>query len=71
MSLLDVGHHISSFSLSHTANCLPIVIFILRLYAIYSKSRLVLFVFSVLLIVELAVKIVSSLIEFGGGEKCR
>ena len=38
-----------------------LVIFILRLYAIYSRSRAILVSFSVLLMFELAVKIVSAL----------
>lgn len=35
------------------------VIFILRLYSIYSKSSFVLYSFSALLVIELAIKIVS------------
>ena len=37
------------------------VIFILRLYSIYSKSKPVLYTFSTLLVVELAIKIVRAL----------
>lgn len=45
------------------------VIFILRLYAIYSKSKAVLYGFTALLLMELGIKIVSNLPSSSHGSR--